>query len=103
MDGVSRVGSHFYAILPCAGVRGCGLPKLSGRFLSGEATETEKSTMYLTVFGQNRHGVSWTSGSASSATLNGNDRKHSVQVTTMNGTPCESLPLRGIQTGADCC
>jgi hypothetical protein len=35
------------------------------------------------VFGQNRHGVSWTSGRASSATLDGNERKHSVQITTM--------------------
>ena len=85
-----------------AALRCCGMPMPSERFLAGEATEREKSIMYLTVLGQNRHGVSWTSGSASSATLNGNERKHSVQVTTMNGTPVESFPLRGIQTGADC-
>jgi hypothetical protein len=37
-------------------IRGVAVP--SGRFLPGEETEREKSTRYLTVFGQNRHGVS---------------------------------------------
>jgi hypothetical protein len=101
-----RSDSNDCSIIPnyaFATPRCCGLPMLSGRFSPGEATEREKSMMYLTVLGQNRHGVSWTSGIASSATLNGNERKHSVQVTTMYGTPFESFPLRGIQTGADCC
>ena len=80
-----------------------GMVVASGHFLPGEATEREKSMMYLTVLGQKRHAVSWTSGRPSSVTLSGNERKHSVQVTTINGSPCESLPLRGIQTGADCC
>jgi hypothetical protein len=33
-------------------------------------------------------------------TENGNDLKHSVQVSTTNGTPLRSLPFLGIQTGA---
>ena len=70
-------------------------------FFSGETTEREKSMMYLTTFVQNRQGVTRTSGVTSSVTLNGKERKHSVQVSTMKGTPFESLPFRGIQTGAD--
>src|SRR5579863_285014 len=70
-------------------------------FFSGETTEREKSMMYLTTFVQNRQGVTRTSGVTSSVTLKGKDRKHSVQVSTMKGTPLESLPFRGIQTGAD--
>ena len=70
-------------------------------FFSGETTEREKSMMYLTTFVQNRQGVSRTSGVTSSVTFSGKERKHSVQVSTMKGTPLESLPFRGIQTGAD--
>jgi hypothetical protein len=57
--------------------------------------------MYLTGVAQNRQGVSCISWRFSVVTLNGNDRRHSVQVITMNGAPLESFPLRGIQTGAD--
>jgi hypothetical protein len=48
----------------------------------GEATEIEKSMTYLTELGQNRQGVSWIVCRFSVKTLNGNDRKHSVQVRT---------------------
>jgi hypothetical protein len=96
---VAPVGYLFTHI---AALRPREMPMPTGAFLPGETTESEKSMMYLTVFGQNRHGVSWTSGRASSAALNGKERKHSVQVTTMNGTPFVSFPFRGIQTGADC-
>ena len=51
---------------------------------------------------QKRQGVSWISCTPSCRTLKGKERKHSVQVSTMKGTPLESFPLRGIQTGADC-
>jgi hypothetical protein len=67
----------------------------------GENTEREKSMMYLTVFEQNKHGVSRTSGFSSVVTFSGKDRRHSVQVITMYGTPFESFPFRGIQTGAE--
>src|SRR4051794_38718181 len=76
----------------------CNPAKPCACFLFGDATEIEKSTINRTVLGQNRHGVSCTSGSPSSPTLIGKERRHSVHVTTMNGTPFESLPLRGIQT-----
>src|SRR5579862_1904270 len=69
--------------------------------LVGENTEREKSIMYLTVFEQNGHGVSRTSGFSSVVTCSGKDRRHSVQVITMYGIPFESLPFRGIQTGAE--
>jgi len=69
--------------------------------LVGENTEREKSIMYLTVFEQNRHGVSRTSGFSSVVTFSGKDRRHSVQVITIYGIPFESFPLRGIQTGAE--
>src|SRR5690242_3875305 len=51
--------------------------------LVGENTEREKSIMYLTVFEQNRHGVSRTSGFSSVVTFSGKDRRHSVQVITI--------------------
>ena len=57
---------------------------------------------YLTRVAQKRQGVCWISCTPSCMTLNGKDRRHSVQVSTMNGTPLESFPFRGIQTGADC-
>jgi hypothetical protein len=56
---------------------------------------------YLTGVEQKRQGVSWISCKSSRSTLKGKDRKHSVQVSTMKGTPLESFPFRGIQTGAD--
>jgi hypothetical protein len=49
----------------------------------GEAIEREKSMMYLTTLRQKRQGVSRISGLASSATFKGNERRHSVQVTTI--------------------
>ena len=49
----------------------------------GENTAREKSMMYLTVFKQNGHGVSRTSGFSSVLTFSGNDRRHSVQVITI--------------------
>jgi len=51
--------------------------------LCGDIREREKSMTYLTVFGQNRQGVSRISGVASSMRFKGNERKHSVQVSTM--------------------
>ena len=71
-------------------------------FAMGELTATEKSMMYLTGVVQKRQGVSWISCTSSCITLKGKDRRHSVQVSTMKGTPMESFPFRGIQTGADC-
>ena len=56
-----------------------GAASASGR---GEATAKEKSMMYLTVFGQNRQGVSWIFCRSSVVTLKGNDRRQSVQVST---------------------
>src|ERR1051326_4915431 len=67
----------------------------------GEAIAKEKSMMYLTVFGQNRQGVSWIFCRSSVVTLRGNDRRQSVQVSTTYGTPYESFPFLGIHTGAD--
>lgn len=58
-------------------------PTLAVSFFCGELTEREKSMMYLTVFEQNRHAVSHTSEVGSSVTFIGNDRRHSVQVTTI--------------------
>src|SRR5579863_6590663 len=49
----------------------------------GETIEREKSMMYLTKLRQKRQGVSRTSGLASSVTFKGNERRHSVQVTTI--------------------
>jgi hypothetical protein len=46
----------------------------------GEAIEREKSMIYRTVLGQNKQGVSWCRSSVT--TLRGNERKHSVQVST---------------------
>lgn len=48
----------------------------------GEAIAREKSMIYRTVLGQNRQGVSWIFCRSSVATLKGNDRKQSVQVST---------------------
>jgi hypothetical protein len=67
----------------------------------GEQTAREKSMMYWTGFVQKRQGVDWISCTSSRSTLKGKDRRHSVQVSTMKGTPLESFPFRGIQTGAD--
>jgi len=50
---------------------------------AGEVTASEKSMMYLTGTAQNRHGVSWIACTSSRSTLNGKDRRHSVQVSTM--------------------
>ncbi len=58
--------------------------------------------MYRTGVVQKRQGVSCISCTLSCSTLNGKERRHSVQVITIKGTPFESFPLRGIQTGADC-
>src|SRR4051794_6386005 len=81
------------------------VPAKTGSMLSlsrgGEAINKEKSIMYLTVLGQNRHGVSWIFWRSCVTTLSGNDRRQSVQVRTTKGMPRESLPFRGIQTGAD--
>jgi hypothetical protein len=49
-----------------------------------------------------RQGVCWDFLMSSRNTLNGKDRRLSVQVRTIKGTPLESLPFRGIHTGADC-
>jgi hypothetical protein len=68
----------------------------------GELTAREKSIMYRTGVVQKKQGVSWISCTPSCITLKGKDRRHSVQVSTINGTPLESFPFRGIQTGADC-
>ena len=68
----------------------------------GEATESEKSMMYRTLLRQKMQGVSITVPVASEDTFSGNDRKHSVHVSTMYGIPLESLPFRGTQPGADC-
>jgi transposase InsO family protein len=54
-------------------------PSTSGR---GEATKREKSMIYRTLLGQNRQGVSWIFCRSSVITLKGNDRRHSVQVST---------------------
>src|SRR5512146_482283 len=67
----------------------------------GELTSREKSTTYLTISGQNKHAASCTSCKFSCNTLSGNERRQFVHVTTMKGTPLESFPFRGIQTGAD--
>jgi len=64
---------------PASSGRTIVVTSTSGR---GEAIEREKSMMYLTVLGQNRQGVSWIFCRSSLATLNGNDRKQSVQVST---------------------
>jgi len=68
----------------------------------GEATESEKSMMYRTLLRQKMQAVSITVPVASEGTFSGNDRKHSVHVSTMYGIPLESLPFRGTHTGADC-
>jgi len=47
-------------------------------------------------------GVSITVPVASEDTFSGNDRKHSVHVSTMYGITLESLPFRGTQPGEDC-
>ena len=49
---------------------------------AGDATESEKSMMYRTVLRQKMQGVSTTSGLTASDTFKGNDRRHSVQVST---------------------
>lgn len=61
------------------GRRGTAFTSTSGR---GEATAREKSMIYLTVLGQNRHGVSWIFCRSSLVTLKGNERRQSVQVST---------------------
>src|SRR5947209_10508340 len=66
-----------------------------------DTIEREKSMIYLTVLGQNKHVVSWIFCRSSVATLRGNDRRQSVQVNTTYGIPRESFPFRGIHTGAD--
>lgn len=47
-------------------------------------------------------GVCITVAVTSDATFSGNDRKHSVHVSTIYGMPLASLPFRGTHTGADC-
>ena len=49
---------------------------------AGDATESEKSMMYRTVLRQKMQGDSTTSGLTASDTCKGNDRKHSVHVST---------------------
>jgi hypothetical protein len=49
---------------------------------AGNATESEKSMMSRTVLRQKMQGVSTTSGLTASDTFKGNDRRHSVQVST---------------------
>jgi hypothetical protein len=49
----------------------------------GEATEREKSMMYRTSLRQKMQGVCITVAVTSDATFRGNDRKHSVHVSTM--------------------
>jgi len=74
--------------------RALGIPAdvsqaMRGLIFVGENTEREKLIMYLTVFKQNGHGVSRTSGVSSFVTLSGNDRRHSVQVITIFETSAE--------------
>jgi hypothetical protein len=49
----------------------------------GEATESEKSMMYRTTLRQKMQGVSITVAVTSDDTFTGNDRKHSVHVSTI--------------------
>src|SRR3954470_23950812 len=71
-------------------------------FLSGEATVREKSMMYRTELRQNMHGVSITAVLTSVETFMGNERRQSVHVSTIYGTPRASFPFLGTHTGADC-
>ena len=52
-------------------------------FFLGEATESEKSMMYLTSLRQKMQGVSITVAVTSEDTFRGNDLRHSVHVNTM--------------------
>ena len=49
----------------------------------GEATESEKSMMYRTSLRQKMQAVCITVAVTSDGTFSGNDRKHSVQVSTI--------------------
>jgi hypothetical protein len=64
-------------------------------WFSGDATAREKSMMYRTSLRQKMQGVCITVAVTSEATFSGNDRKHSVHVSTIYGMPLESLPFRG--------
>jgi len=55
---VAIVGSDGHARLCPGAYPAARRPISAGRFLSGEATESEKSTMKRTRFGQNRQAVS---------------------------------------------
>jgi hypothetical protein len=65
-----------------AALRMPGLIGVIAPSVRGEATDKEKSMMYLTVLGQNKQGVSWIFCRSSVVTLKGNDRRQSVQVST---------------------